>query len=451
MWSSKFFKKCDSKKELGIHLTPISLLQERWFRLSYMGFGHINSLVLIRGPIVVDVFYKALELICKRHDVLHSIYEPGSPPRQRLLIDFHPEFQYFDFRKMDSVEKTKELQDALNRSLVNFNILNEVPFSVELLQFEEELTFFVGRKHHIASDGWSNAIFFENLEKIYLMLERGENIENLSFPPQYSSYAIEQRDYFSSRDFFEERYHWQNLFAGCNAITRMPAINVEDKEDNLAQFVSAILTVNEVKQLQFYAKTNRGTLFSVLLAGFVKLLNEITGEKDLVFGTSWAGRHHLQANQTLGVFVNPLPMRINLNTGDNFDDIFKIVKEQLLETSEHQEYTIFDLIQSVKPFIDRPIHAPWYIHLLYQSFPPPKKVGVRSYQNIDFQDRSLKTPFGIVPPQERLMFEIEPVIHQHEKGDIAISFGFTSRFDEKHIKIWLSRYMEILRERSNIK
>ncbi len=178
----------------------------------------------------------------------------------------------------------------------------------------------------------------------------------------------------------------------------------------------------------------------MLVTALARLLVEATGEHDLIFGTTWAGRHAPESPRMLGVFVNPLPLRLDLRKARTLSDVFEVVQGNLVDIAGHQDYCIIDMIKHVEPFVGKPVMLRGTFTCCFRVFPSRASGGVRSYQLIDFQDVGVSLPYGLTAPPERLMFEFEPVVMLRPEGDLSINFGFMpARFSETQMRGLLAR------------
>ncbi len=68
-----------------------------------------------------------------------------------------------------------------------------------------------------------------------------------------------------------------------------------------------------VRDLRTFSRSQRGTFFMSLVAGFQLLLARLSGQDDIVIGTDLANRNQLETERLIGFFVNLLPMRVRLD------------------------------------------------------------------------------------------------------------------------------------------
>jgi non-ribosomal peptide synthetase component F len=80
-----------------------------------------------------------------------------------------------------------------------------------------------------------------------------------------------------------------------------------------------------------------------LCATFAALLHHLTGQDDLVVGFPAACRHHPGLSRLVGCFVNPIPLRIKLDSGESFASLLRSVRRACVEAYEHQDYP-FDML-----------------------------------------------------------------------------------------------------------
>jgi len=85
----------------------------------------------------------------------------------------------------------------------------------------------------------------------------------------------------------------------------------------------------------------------LLLAVFNILLSRLSGQEDIIVGTSVAGRRHADLEKIIGVFINTLALR-NFPSGEKkFLEFLREVKENALGAYENQEYPFEDLVNRV--------------------------------------------------------------------------------------------------------
>ncbi|HEX6200668.1 MAG TPA: amino acid adenylation domain-containing protein, partial [Thermoanaerobaculia bacterium] len=97
------------------------------------------------------------------------------------------------------------------------------------------------------------------------------------------------------------------------------------------------------------ARRHAATPFMVLLAGFLALLARLTGRDDLVVGILSANRARRELEDTVGLFVNVLPLRCDLSGDPTFAELLGRVREAALDAYAWQEVPFHLLVEALRP------------------------------------------------------------------------------------------------------
>lgn len=74
-----------------------------------------------------------------------------------------------------------------------------------------------------------------------------------------------------------------------------------------------------------------------LLAAFAALLARHSGQTDLVIGTPIANRTSQEIEALIGLFVNTLALRFDLQNNPSFIDLLRQVRQTTLDAYAHQD------------------------------------------------------------------------------------------------------------------
>jgi non-ribosomal peptide synthetase component F len=132
------------------------------------------------------------------------------------------------------------------------------------------------------------------------------------------------------------------------------------------------IDVAPVEQLKRLAAAEGATLYMVLLAGFLALLRQRSGKRDLVVGTDVAGRDHPQAQRLVGLFVNQLVLRVDGGGDPSFRALLGRVRGTALTSYAHQRLPFDKLVEALRPPRD-PRHNPLFqVMFVLESAPLPQ-------------------------------------------------------------------------------
>ncbi|MEP6915274.1 MAG: amino acid adenylation domain-containing protein, partial [Acidobacteriota bacterium] len=101
------------------------------------------------------------------------------------------------------------------------------------------------------------------------------------------------------------------------------------------------------------------TLFMTLLAAFQALLARYAGQKDVIVGSTIAGRNRAETEGLIGFFINTLALRTDLSGNPTFRELLRRVKETAVGAFAHQDLPFERLVEELQP--ERDIgHTPWF-------------------------------------------------------------------------------------------
>ncbi|CAN0439820.1 unnamed protein product, partial [Hapterophycus canaliculatus] len=212
--------------------------------------------------------------------------------------------------------------------------------------------------HHIVFDAWSLWILQDELFQILAQVHGGEIAKLPSPAATYSDFAIHQQDWISSDEGKQDLLYWSEELAG-----PLPSLNLptdfrrparsEYRGATLRFQVPASLT----QDLRDVSKSLRVTPFALSMAIFKVLLHRITGQDDLIVGTTTSGRSKPEFNSVIGYFVNSLSIRSSAGDDPVFADYATQVKTKVLGAIKHQGYPFVSIVDKLSQSSNSPSTA----------------------------------------------------------------------------------------------
>jgi non-ribosomal peptide synthetase component F len=98
------------------------------------------------------------------------------------------------------------------------------------------------------------------------------------------------------------------------------------------------LSPEATSQLRIWARKHELTLNSVMMGAWATLLHRYSGEEDIVFGATRACRKSSvpDANDTVGLFINTVPVRVKLSPDETLLSLCKRIRVQWLEIRPYE-------------------------------------------------------------------------------------------------------------------
>jgi amino acid adenylation domain-containing protein len=306
----------------------------------------------LSGGIDTPSLERALNEMVRRHIPLRTGYpNQGGRPLQ-VIQPFEPlSLPYVDYSGLSEEEQQLAIHryvsehgdqpyDLQRGPLVRFALLHSGP--------KEDYLFF--GTHHISFDAWSQEIFFSELTQLYDAFRSGKEPALLELPVQYTDYALWQRKWLSGETLEAYIEHWKNILAGDLPILELPT---DRPRPVLQSFRGARyrfqISGGISSQMREFCQRQRMTPFQLFLAAYAIMLMRYSGQEDIILGCPFANRSRPELDGLVGLFVNTLPIRVNLRGNPSVREFLKQVHEVMLETYPWQAAPFETLVSEFSP------------------------------------------------------------------------------------------------------
>ena len=180
---------------LSIHAFPMSSAQQRmWFleRL-HPDLGLYNTPMYrrVQGPLSVDALAGAFTELCRRHEILRSVYRQQGDVLAQVVMPPQPVNVDVDATPATTLEEAFAALDAeMQRP---FDLVGAPPLRVRVSRFGTDEALLAVCLHHIAVDGWSWDIMLRELDECYRSVLDGRPPALPSVALQYADVAVWQQ------------------------------------------------------------------------------------------------------------------------------------------------------------------------------------------------------------------------------------------------------------------
>jgi amino acid adenylation domain-containing protein len=325
---------------------PLSFAQERlWFihQLDPGSAGYnIPGAVIIHGELNVGQLEEALNLVIARHENLRTVFpSQDGQAQQRILDKLDFRLERIDLSHYPNIDEKQRVAKEIchQEAAGHFDLANGPLLRGKVIQLSEQEHILLLNMHHIISDGWSIAILIRELSLIIEALRQGRHPDLSPLPIQYADYAVWQRRVLEEGEVIKEQLaYWQKKLAGApdslDLATDYPRPSVQTFAGAAYRFTLDAKLTAKLKRL---AQQKSGTLYMVLLAAFKVLLHRYTGQNDICVGTPIANRQYGETQGLVGMFVNTLALRSQVEAEDTFSALLSQIRATCLEAYEHQD------------------------------------------------------------------------------------------------------------------
>ncbi|HVE93038.1 MAG TPA: condensation domain-containing protein, partial [Actinomycetota bacterium] len=332
----------------GAREAPASFAQARMWFLSRMDPGspvyNVSASVRLNGRLDVGALSAALTRIVQRHEALRTTFaERGGEPVQVVGEPLGVEVPVVDVRPDEAMAEAGRIAAA------PFDLGAGPLLRAVLLRTGEQEHVLLLAVHHIVCDGWSVGVLLSELSELYGAAVRSRVADLPALPVQYTDYARWQREQ-QSVALDESLLFWTRTLRGTPPVLDLPA----DRPRPQMQCTSGASVDVEIdpplaRRLDELARSSGATAFMVLLAAWTTLLHRYTGRTDIVVGCPVAGRERPELEPLVGLFVNTLPVRVDLSGEPSFADLVARVRTSVLEALAHQSLPFERLVEELRP------------------------------------------------------------------------------------------------------
>src|SRR5262249_15696335 len=147
----------------------------------------------ISGPLDVVALGRAIDGIAARHEVLRTTFAlVDGDPVQRIQPPASVPLPVIDLQHMPEAQREPEARRLLQKEIRKpFDLSRDRPFRAYLARLAADKHILLLLLHHIASDGWSKSVLWQELAALYdVSLGGAASLPEL--PIQYADYAAWQ-------------------------------------------------------------------------------------------------------------------------------------------------------------------------------------------------------------------------------------------------------------------
>ncbi len=312
---------------------------------------NVSFAARIISELNVPALRRSFQALVDRHPCLRTTFSVRSgKPAQRIHQGAKVHFEELDASAWSLDEIEPRLADEAHRP---FDLEQGPLLRVSVFKRSAQEHFLLLVVHHIVIDFWSLAILLNELGTLY-PAEAAGNRETL--PPldsQYGDYVRWQSEMLAGAQGERSWTYWQKQLAGQLPVLELPTDRprqpIQTHRGGSHDFV---LNEELSGRLKALAKAQGATLYVVMLAAFQAMLHYLTGQDDLVVGSPVVGRSRAEFEEIVGLFTNPVFLRLNLSGNPTFQEFVSHVRQTVLAALEHQDFPTLLLVERLKPARD---------------------------------------------------------------------------------------------------
>jgi|GEM_PF-794143 len=283
--------------------------------------------------------------LIQRHESLRTSFEIIKGQLvQRIHDDASFKIEYYDLTAKTREETRRNEENHHSSFIIHhficpFNLSRAPLLRVGFSTISKEEHLLLVDMHHIVSDGISHHILVQDFMTLY----SGQELPPLRL--QYKDYSEWQNAFFHSDSFLKQENFWMETLKGDIPVLEMPLdFERPERQSFEGERVAFTIPAETVGKLNSLVQEYSVTLNMIIVSLYVLLLNQSTGQTDIILGSLVAGRNHADLEKIIGMFVNFLPLRFHIHPDESFLEFLERTRKTVLEAYKNQDYPFEKLI-----------------------------------------------------------------------------------------------------------
>ena len=388
-------------------------VQKRLFLLDKLNNNNavafnISFLVKFNGDVDIRRIREAMKACINKHQIFKSkLMEHDDDVFCEIEQEVHEVI--IGFEKINGSRYIEEILDLQIADFVKpFDLSTSPLYRIKVIQFSANSCYILFDFHHSIFDGTSGFIFAQDFLAAYIT---GSELPPLEI--SYMDYIAWQKLIVDTKAYKEQEAYWQKVF-------EIPTSNLDILQDHprkanremSCDLIQKNISTDLSDAIESMCRGNGITMFSFFSAMVTLTISLYTGETDITLGTVTSGRNHLGLADIVGMFVNTLPMRSNVNynlTGKEFLQLIHNNNMNLMTNSDVTFDRILELVSVVREHNRNPLFD---IMLTYD----------------DMSNTTVQTEFGHVEfvelPVQKAQFDLEfKLVSKKEDYQVKIVYA----------------------------
>ncbi|MEU3712015.1 non-ribosomal peptide synthetase [Streptomyces catenulae] len=425
---------------------PASFAQRRLWFLDQLDSGNaaynLMAALRLRGPLDTEALHWSLNRIVDRHEVLRTVFRADGEGEPRQRVTPH---RPLDLPVTDLTGQPREERDERARTLIEteteraFDLATGPLIRTRVVRLDQREHVLAVICHHTVCDGWSMDRLFAELSELYAARTAGRDPALEPLPLQFGEYAARQRGELAGAEARAALAHWRTRLQGAPTLLELPTSFPRPAVQGFDGATHTVpLSPGTWQEVRAAAARHKATPFMLLLSVFALQLSRLSGADDLVIGSPSAGRGRPELAPLIGMFVNTLPLRIDLSGEVTFEELLRRVRRSALDAFPRQDVPLERIVTELGPERARS-HDPLFqtMFALQQPLSAPELAGLAT----DIFPASPRTTFT------DLWLEIRPhAAGSDGTGGADCCFRYrTELFDAETVGRLARQYQHLLR------
>ncbi|CAM2828153.1 non-ribosomal peptide synthetase [Prescottella defluvii] len=426
---------------------PLSLAQRRMWFLNRLepesAADNIPTAVRMTGALDVEALRAAVVDVVTRHESLRTRYPEVAGVGYQEVLPVEEALAEWDFGpERVSADDVRDRVGAITSS--SFDVTAEVPLRIRLFELSPSEHVLVVVVHHISADGVSMGPLIRDVMTAYTARSAASAPPWAELDVQYADYALWQHDSLGAEDdstsvIARQIDFWRDRLAGIPDQLDLPTDHLRPAQQTYAgATVGAQIDAATHRGLVELGRAHNASSFMVMHAALAVLLARLSRSQDIVVGTPIAGRGDAALDDLIGMFVNTLALRVQVDPAETFVDLLARVRSADLDAYGHDDLPFERLVEVLNPVRSTARHPLFQVGFSFQNM----RIGSLALPGLEI------APLEIDSDLAKFDLHVTIVDNTDDDGnpaDFAVQFTYaTDLFTETTARRFAQMYARIL-------
>ncbi|MBG9792895.1 hypothetical protein ABD76_10495 [Paenibacillus dendritiformis] len=307
--------------------------------------------LVFQGRPDVSLAERTLNLLLERHEILRTLYFslegiPFQAVQQDRAFPLPVRTIGADATEQERTETIGKWRQE--QRMTPFRLDQDIPMRALWVHTAAEEAILMLTFHHIAMDGWSFGLLFEEFVAIYRALMNRVQPELPHVTAQYADYACWQEEMIKRDSFQRQLEYWKRTLQLDPERTELNLPQDEAAAEGRARANMVKLQVDgaALQRLKHVARESRTSTFAALLSVYCILIHRYTDQRHIRVGTPIVNRQQEKFERTFGFFANTLVLSASVDGHDTFRSVLETVTRNMMEAFAHQDVPFDHVVEA---------------------------------------------------------------------------------------------------------
>ena len=336
-----------------VYIFPATPAQNRFWLLDQLAPGdpalNIPLAARLKGQLDRTLLEQSINELIDRHEALRTTFRTlDGEVVQVIHAKLPASLEWQDASDLPESELEARVGELLIKEAGKGLVISTGPvFRAGIIELRKDWHVLYLTAHHIVCDGWSSGVILRELAEIYTALASGKPVLP-ELPLQYADFSQWQLEWLKSPDAERSRKFWSEMLQGIPPVLNLPTdYPRKPGRRQPSEIRTLLLPVSLTDSIKSLSTREDMTPFMLYFAAYATVLYRYTGSRHFIIGTPAANRKQTNLEGVVGLFSNPLALKLDFSRNPTMRSLLLRVKDLALGAFDHQSYPFEKLLERI--------------------------------------------------------------------------------------------------------